>query len=167
MKRAAIPNPKLVAGYSKLEAGNWKREAGSGKLESRLQPVARGTEGRRPKPPPQKTVGTTIVSSFQLLASSNQHPASDLESPPISSIIWPETRRGRIVRSSAHDWKSCILQGIEGSNPSLSAMSTTQAAPCLGAACCFLQGPSASVRRSGRGFFDKRPALGYYTAWSC
>jgi membrane-bound ClpP family serine protease len=31
------------------------------------------------------------------------------------------TGRGRIVRSSAHDWKSCIPQGIEGSNPSLSA----------------------------------------------
>ena len=123
---------RLEAGNWKLETGSWKLETGSWKLESRLQPVARGTEGHRPKHLPQKTVGTTIVSSFQLLASSNQQPASDLESPPISSIIWPQTRRGRIVRSSAHDWKSCILQGIEGSNPSLSAMSIKQAALCLG-----------------------------------
>ena len=32
-------------------------------------------------------------------------------------------RRGRVVRPSAHDWKSCIPKGIEGSNPSLSAIS--------------------------------------------
>ena len=29
--------------------------------------------------------------------------------------------RSRLVRPRAHDWKSCIPQGIEGSNPSFSA----------------------------------------------
>ena len=33
-----------------------------------------------------------------------------------------QTWRSRVVRPSAHDWKSCIPQkGIEGSNPSFSA----------------------------------------------
>ena len=39
----------------------------------------------------------------------------------VTAIMGGSIRRGRIVRSSAHDWKSCIPQGIEGSNPSLSA----------------------------------------------
>jgi hypothetical protein len=48
-------------------------------------------------------------------------------------------RRGRIVRSSAHDWKSCIPQGIEGSNPSLSAI-LRQVVPTQGRLVAFLSG---------------------------
>jgi hypothetical protein len=40
--------------------------------------------------------------------------------------------RGRIVRSSAHDWKSCIPKGIEGSNPSLSAIAFCKPLQCGG-----------------------------------
>ena len=45
----------------------------------------------------------------------------DLVNPGAPAYNETPVRRGRIVRSSAHDWKSCIPQGIEGSNPSLSA----------------------------------------------
>ena len=129
----------LEAGGWKLEAGSWKLEAGNWKLEAGgLNAVAVQLAGDRQSLHSRGLSEQPV--SFQLLASSNQQPASDLESPPISSIILPQTRRGRIVRSSAHDWKSCILQGIEGSNPSLSAMSNTQAALHHGAACCFLRG---------------------------
>jgi hypothetical protein len=61
----------------------------------------------------------------------------DLVNPRAPAYNEMLVRRGRIVRSSAHDWKSCIPQGIEGSNPSLSATSPTgRLAP--EAACCFV-----------------------------
>ena len=55
-------------------------------------------------------------------------------------------RRGRIVWPSAHDWKSCIPQGIEGSNPSLSAIAVDR--PPCGAACCLSVRLSSAERQA-------------------
>ena len=41
-------------------------------------------------------------------------------------IIRSAVRRGRIVWPSAHDWKSCIPQGVAGSNPALSAKASDE-----------------------------------------
>ena len=41
--------------------------------------------------------------------------------------MFERTWRSRVVRPSAHDWKSCIPQkGIEGSNPSFSAIESLE-----------------------------------------
>ncbi len=42
-----------------------------------------------------------------------------------SRLVYVSPFRGEVTeRPKVHDWKSCVLKGTEGSNPSLSAISS-------------------------------------------
>ena len=72
------------------------------------------------------------------------------------------TWRSRVVRPSAHDWKSCIPhKGIEGSNPSFSAMSSQARIACDDFLCFVSKVISRLFRGSEPSIKTANPSFAY------